>query len=155
MAIVDAHPSMMGVICDLPPVAQKAKAYIKEYGMGDRMEVLGGDLNRGPIGEGYDLVWASGMFQFAADIDSVSKKVHAALNPNGVLVSLLPFGLTHERTKPESTVLNLLSMALTGQEMETDQGYVADSMLRVGFKSVRSRTVNTPFLPMELDIARK
>ena len=30
MAIVDAHPSMKGVIFDLPPVVQKAKAYIKE-----------------------------------------------------------------------------------------------------------------------------
>lgn len=82
-------------------------------------------------------------------------KKYDALNPNGVFVSLLPFGLTHERTKPESTVLNLLSTALTGQDIEIDQGYVADSMLQVGFKSVRSRTLNTAFLPMELDIARK
>ncbi len=75
MSIVAAHPSMKGVIFDLPPVIQKTKAYIKEYGMEDRMEVLGGNLNRGSFGEGYDLVWASGVFQFAADNDSVVKKV--------------------------------------------------------------------------------
>jgi hypothetical protein len=155
MSIVDAHPSMTGVIFDLPPVVQKTKDYIKECRMEDRMEILGGDLNSSSIGEGYDLVWASGVFQFAADIDSVVKKIYDALNPNGVLVSLLPFGLTHERTKPESTVLTLLSTALTGQDIDIDQGYVADSMLRIGFKSVRSRTLNTAFLLMELDIARK
>lgn len=119
------------------------------------MEVLGGDFNRDSIGEGYDLVWASGVFQFAVDIDSVVKKVHDALNPSGVFVSLMPFGSSHERTKPESTVLSLLSMALMGQEIEIDQGYVSDSMLRIVFKTVHSRNLDTFMGPMELDIARK
>ncbi len=155
MAIVDAHPEMKGVIFDLPPVVKEAEKFIEEYEMTDRMEVLGGDFNRNSIGEGYDLVWASGVFQFAVDIDSVVRKVYDALNLGGVFVSLMPFGLSHERTKPESTVLSLLSMALMGQEFEIDQGYVSDSMLRVGFKTVHSRNFDTFMVPMELDIARK
>jgi len=119
------------------------------------MEVLGGDFNHDSIGEGYDLVWASGVLQFAVNIDSVVKKVYAALNPNGVFVSIYPFGQTHERTKPESIVLSLLSMALMGQEVEVEHGCVADSMLRAGFKSVRSRNLDTFMGPMELDIGRK
>jgi len=155
MAIVDAHPEMKGVIFDLPPVVKEAEKFIEEYEMKDRMEVLGGDFNRDSIGEGYDLVWASGVFQFAVDIDSVVRKVYDALNPGGVFVSLMPFGLSHERTKPESTVLSLLSMALMGQEFEINQEYVSDSMLRVGFKTVHSRNFDTFIVPMELDIARK
>ena len=155
MAIVDAHPKMKGVIFDLPLVVKETKRFIKKYEMEERMEVLGGDFNHDSIGEGYDLIWASGVLQFAADIDSVVKKVHDALNPSGVFVSLCPFGQTHERTKPESTVLSLLSMTLMGQEIEIDQGYVADSVLRVGFKSVRSRNIDTFMGPMELDIGRK
>lgn len=155
MSIVDAHPTMTGVIFDLSPVVKETKKYIQEYEMGDRMEVLSGDFNRDSIGGGYDLVWASAILQFAVDIDAVVKKVYDALNPRGVFVSLYPFGYTHERTQPESVVLSLLSMALMGQEVGGDHGYVADSMLRVGFTSVRSRTLNTSMGPMELDIARK
>jgi hypothetical protein len=155
MAIVDAHPRMKGVVFDLPPVVEETKRYIEEYGMADRMDVLGGDFNRDSIGEGYDLVWASGVLQFAVEIDTVVQKVYDALNQSGVFVSLFPFGQTHERTKPESIVLSLLSMALMGQEVGVDEGHVADSMLRAGFRSVHSRKIGTFMGPMELDIGRK
>ncbi len=155
MAIVDAHPRMKGVIFDLPPVVEETKRYIKKYEMEDRMDVLGGDFNRDSIGEGYDLVWASGVLQFAVEIDTVVRKVYEALNPSGVFVSLFPFGQTHERTKPKSIVLSLLSMALMGQEVGVNEGHVADSMLRAGFRSIRSRRINTFIGPMELDIGRK
>ena len=155
MAIVDAHPRMKGVTFDLPPVVEETKRYIEEYEMKDRMDVLGGDFNRDSIGEGYDLVWASGVLQFAVEIETVVRKVYDALNPGGVFVSLFPFGQTHERTKPELIVLSLLSMALMGQELGIDQGYIAESMLKAGFRSVRSRKIETFIGPMELDIGRK
>jgi hypothetical protein len=46
-------------------------------------------------------------------------------------------------------------MVLMGQDMAFDQGFIADSMLRVGFKSARSHTLNTDWGPMDLDIGRK
>ena len=155
MAIVDAHPLMKGVILDLPPVVKETTKFIIEYEMEDRVTVLGSDFNRDSIGEEYDLVLASSSLQFAHDIDSVVKKVYDSLNPGGVFVSLFPFGQTHEGTKPEAIVLSLLTMALMGHDTKIDQGYVADSMLRVGFKSIHSRNLDTFIGPMELDIARK
>ena len=97
---------------------------------------------------------SSSLQSYKDKLDSVVKKVYDALNPGGVFISFF-VGLTHERTKPEICVLSLLSMAFGGHDTRFDQGFVADSMLRVGFKSVRSRTLNTPLGPMELDIARK
>jgi hypothetical protein len=44
---------------------------------------------------------------------------------------------------------------LMGQDIGLDQGFIADYMLRVGFKSVRSRTLDTPIGPMDFDIGRK
>jgi len=155
MAIVAAHPSMKGVVFDLPPVVNVAKTFIEEYGMEDRMKVFGGDFNRDPIGEGYDLVVACSCLEAANDIDSIVKKVYDALNTGGVFASIFNSGLTHERTKPEPLVLSCLSVALMGHDLVFDEGSVADSMLRVGFKSVRSRTLNTPWGPTELNIARK
>jgi len=155
MAIVAEHPNMKAVNFDLPPVIKEAKVFIKEYGMEDRMKVLAGDFNQDSIGQGYDLVWASGVLQFAFDIDYIVKKVYESLNPGGVFVSLYPFAYTHERTKPEPVILGLLSMALMGHEAGAEHGYIAKSMKRAGFKSVYSRSLDTMLGPMDLDIARK
>jgi predicted TPR repeat methyltransferase len=155
MAIVDSHPNMKGVVFDLPPVVKMAESFIREYKMTDRMSVLGGDFNKDFIGEGYDLIFSSNALQFAQDIDTVTKKIYNGLNPNGVFVSIFGFGQTQEQTKPEDLVLSLLSMGLMGQETGIEQGYIADSMLRVGFRSVHSQTINTAFGSMELDIGRK
>lgn len=155
IAIVASHPSMKGVIFDLPSVAKAAEIFIKEYEMRDRIKVLGGDYNQDSIGEGYDLVWASNALNFARhDLDSLIKKIYDALNPGGVFISFCE-GLTHERTKPDFVVLSMMSIALMGQDMCFDQGEIADSMLRIGFKSVRSRTLKAPWGTADLDIGLK
>ena len=155
IAIVAAHPSMKGVTFDRPAVVEVAKTFIKEYEMEDRMEVLGGDYNHDSIGEGYDLIWASNALNFGKDdLDSLMRKIYDALNPGGVFISYHE-GLTHERTRPDIHVLGMMSMGLMGQDLLFDQGFIADSMLRVGFKSVRGRTLNTPTSLMDLDIGRK
>lgn len=155
IAIVASHPSMKGIIFDLPPVAKAAGDFIKEYEMEDRMEVLGGDYLQDSIGEGYDLIWASGSLYFdKGDMYSLMKKIYDALNSGGVFISYHE-GLTHERTKPDIMALGWMPQALMGQDMGFDQGFIADSMLRVGFKSIRSRTLDSPLGPMDLDIGRK
>ena len=155
IAFVSYHPSMKGVIFDRSAVVEVAENFIKEYGMEGRIEVIAGDYNHDPIGKGYDLIWASNTLNFARqDTDALMKKVYDALNPGGVFISFCE-GLIHERTKPDIHVLSMQSMALMGQDMCFDQGEIADSMLRVGFKSVRSRTLDTDWGPMELDIGRK
>jgi len=155
IAIVSSHPSVKGVIFDRPAIVKVAETFIKEYEMEGRIEVLAGDYNQDSIGEGYDLIWASNTLNFARhDMDSLTKKIYDALNPGGVFL-VLHEGLTNERTKPGIMVLSMQSMMLMGQDMCFDQGEIADSMLRVRFKSVRSRTLDTPWGPMDLDIGRK
>jgi len=46
-------------------------------------------------------------------------------------------------------------MALTGLDMGFDHSVITNSMFRVGFKSVRSRTLEMPMGQMDLDIGRK
>ena len=155
IATVAAHPSMRGVVFDRPAIVEVAEKFIKEYEMEDRMEVMGGDFNNDPIGEGYDLILACAVLNFSKhDIDSIMKKIHDALNPGGVFISIAD-GLTHEMTKPEIMKIGWLSMQLVGQDMAFEQGFVANSILRVGFKSVHSCTLNTSMGPVDLDIGRK
>lgn len=48
-----------------------------------------------------------------------------------------------------------LSTAMMGQDMGLEQGFIADSMLRIGFKSVRSTTQDWLMGPMDMELARK
>ena len=101
------------------------------------------------------MIWARSTLYFAKDdIDALMKRIYDALNPGGVFISFQD-GLTHERTKPDIMALSWMPMALTGQDLGLDQDFIADSMLCAGFKSVRSRTLDTPMMPMDLDIGRK
>jgi predicted O-methyltransferase YrrM len=155
MAIVSAHQNMMGVIYDRQAVVNVAQEYIKSYDLQDRMDVMAGDYNTDSIGEGYDLIWASNSLYFMQDnAEELMKKMYDALNPGGLFVVYHP-GLTHERTKPGLMVVSMTLMNLRGQDMTVDQGEIANAMLKAGFKSVRSRTMDTTFGPMELDIGRK
>jgi len=155
IAAVAAHPSMNGIIFDRPSIVKVAETFIREYEMEERVEVLGGDYFRDSIGEGYDLVLASDNLYYDKDeTDAIVKKIFDALNPSGVFISFHG-GLTHEQTKPDMMVLGMILDKLMGQGRMVDQGFIADSMLRAGFKSVQSRTLDTDWGPMDLDVGRK
>ena len=87
-------------------------------------------------------------------MDSMIAKIYDALSPGGVFISCAE-GLTHERTKPDNHVLSMISLSLMSKDMCFDQGEIADSMLRIGFRSIRSRMLETDWGPMDLDVGRK
>ena len=156
LAIVSSHPDMRGVIFDRKPSTKVAAKFIDEYQMQDRMEVLAGDYNQDPIGKGYDLIWASSTLNFAQqNLQPVVKKIYNALNPNGVFINLSE-GLTHEATQPHFFVLCTMAWSIQNHPLRAfNQGEIAEEMIKAGFRSVRSQTVDTGWGPMDLDIARK
>ena len=81
-------------------------------------------------------------------------KIYAALKPGGYFLTFQG-GLTHEHTKPDIMLGFLPVMLQTGTDYGFDQGVIAESMLKNGFRWVRSRTIDSPMGQMELDIARK
>lgn len=156
IAMVAKHPSMRGVVFDRKPSTEVAEKYIAEYQLQDRMEVLAGDYNEDPIGKGYDLIWASSTLNFAQPkLGLVIKKIFNALSPGGVFINLSE-GLTHEGTQPAFFVLCTMAWSMHNPPLRAfDQGEIAEEMLKAGFKSVRSRTLDTGWGPMDMDIARK
>jgi len=155
IAIVAKHPSMKGAIFDQPPVAKVADGFIREYGLEERMETKAGDYLKDPIGEGYDLIFMSATINFALPmIDDFLKRIYDALNPGGVFINFSE-GMTDEGTKPVEMLLEHLSMLMSGMDFRLHQGFIAEAMIRAGFKSVRSLTVQTIAMPMDMDIAQK
>ena len=82
------------------------------------------------------------------------KKIYGAVKPSWYFVSFQD-GMTHEHTKPHTMLGHLADQLKTGVDFSLEQGMVAESALRCGFRSVRSRTIDTPMGPMNMDIARK
>ncbi|HPJ29942.1 MAG TPA: methyltransferase [Methanothrix sp.] len=155
MAVVASHPTMRGVIFDLPPVAKVAEKFVRDFGMEDRMEVVAGDFATDPLGQEYDLILASAsLYSSKHDLDSLIEKVYAALNPGGIFASLHE-GLTSEKTKPEIMKLGWLPAELLGGDLAFERGEIRASMERAGFLSVSSRTLDTSVGPMDLDVGRK
>jgi SAM-dependent methyltransferase len=146
---------MNAVIFDLPAVEKTAAGFIDAYGMGDRVRTMAGDYLKDPIGEGYDLVWASAALTFAkGDLANLVSKIHDAVKPGGYFIALQD-GMTHEGTRPEIILGWLAGLLTTGQDQRLVQGELADIMLAQGFRQVRSRTIDTPMGLLDLDIARK
>jgi hypothetical protein len=64
-------------------------------------------------------------------------------------------GFTNENTKPD-IVIDMLAMGLLGlAALPFEKGFIAESMRRTGFKSVLSKTIETPMGIMDVDIGRK
>ncbi len=152
---VAAHPEMTGVVLDRPAVTAVAQQSIRQYEMEDRVSVMAADYLQNDIGEGYDFVWACATLNFAFhDLDSLFEKICGALNPGGVFVAFQD-GMTHEKTRPDVMLGHLGDAMRDGMDFYFAQGQIADAMLRCGFRSVRSQTVETPMGIMDLDVARK
>jgi predicted TPR repeat methyltransferase len=155
IALLAEHPTMTGVVFDQPAVVKEAESFIAQYEVQDRLSVMGGDYTSDSLGEGYDLIWASATLNFSRnDLPRMMTKIFEALNPGGVFISLAD-GVTHERTRPALYVLESLNHALNGLDMMFDKGEIAEAMRGAGFVEVESRTVPTPMMAMEMDIARK
>jgi hypothetical protein len=158
ICIVASHPTMEGVIYDQPAVTPVAEEFIKEYELASRVTTMGGNFMTDAIGEGYDLIVASQTLGFAGQqFDDIIKKLHKALNPGGVLITIHE-GLTDERTQPTSIILPFLGMGLRGQLevlRQFEAGETAASMLRGGFTSVHRFPEVMPVADHEITIGRK
>lgn len=153
--IVSRHPFMKGMVFDRAPVVEVAREFIHKYGMKDRVDVAAGDYMTDEIGQDYDLIWASATLNFAKwDLDALIRRIYEAVRPGGYFVSFQD-GMTHEHTKPDTMLGHLADQLATGIDFSLDQGAVAESALRCGFRWVRSRTIETPMGAMDMDIAQK
>lgn len=153
--ITQASETLKSVIFDRAPVTDLASQNIKSYEMDERISVMEGDYLKDDIGNGYDLIFASATLNSVkSNPEPLISKIYNALNPNGYFMSLHD-GMTHENTRPGLILEWLGGLMASGQDFRLEQGELAEIMLACGFKTVRSRTLETPIGLMELDIARK
>ena len=115
-AFLRAFPEMRATIFDLPEVIPMAKKRMAAEGLAERIRLVGGDYNVDELPEGADLAWLSAIAHqnSLAQNRELYRKIHKALNDNGVLV-IRDVVLDESRTKPRGGALFAVNM-LVGTE---------------------------------------
>ncbi len=156
IAVIQKSAALKGVIFDTPAVIKITRDIIAEYDMEKRIAVMEGDYATDHIGSGYDLIYAKATLNFFKDnLHPLFAKIHDALNPGGVFVSVHD-GLTQEGTRPSDMVISWLPTSLSSRDLSFDRDIIPDAMLEAGFRTVKTTPI--PFSmcgSMDMCIGRK
>ena len=88
IALCQANKDLRGVVFDKPHVMPETSAFLEEYGMTERLEARGGDIDTDDIGEDFDIVLISHvLYKFRKKMPEFFNKIRRALRPGGLLVS--------------------------------------------------------------------
>jgi hypothetical protein len=155
IALAMKNPSLRGIVFDMPAVVKITEEIIAEYGIEERVSTMGGDYAADPIGSGYDLIYAKATINFFKDnFVPIFKKVHEALNPGGLFLSIHD-GLTEENTQPDDMVISWLSTSLSSVDFSLSREAIPSAMLEAGFKSVQTKPFSFPMGTMDMGTGRK
>ena len=156
IAAVQAHPTMHGVLYDVPDLGDAVKESIRVQKAEERVQFMGGNYLTDTIGSGYDIVLAIGTLNFAkSSLVPLMKKVHAALNEGGVMVCVSD-GVHRDGTSPKDIVAGWLVSGLQGVDYRMHRGMIADAALKAGFRNVRTLAdIATYMGTMDIEVLRK
>ncbi|WP_070962992.1 methyltransferase domain-containing protein [Vibrio sonorensis] len=149
--LTNIHSGLTAHIFDLPPVIAQIAPRTADN---SRVVLHQGDYNIANLPKGFDLIFSSMSLYYANDLNTLIRQINQSLVDGGIFVSLHE-GLQEQRTQPRHHVIGRLLPSLNGNDVSFDQGNIANAMLEAGFRRVKSRSIDTPFGSMELDIAYK
>jgi hypothetical protein len=100
-------------------------------------------------------ITAIGMDVFSQPVlGDVMRKLHAALNPGGVLITSGD-GIHPEGTQPAEMVVGWLHYTMKGMDFRMPGGLIPEAALTAGFKSVHTSTAPTCSGATEINVIRK
>jgi hypothetical protein len=148
--LLAAHPSLRGVVFDLPQLAEPARAALAARGVGDRCEFVAGDFFTA-VPEGHDLYT---LFAIVHDWDderctTILRNIRQAMAPDGrVLVTEMP---VPEGPAPSfAKVMDLEMLILTGSGRERTAPEYRALFGEAGFAVVREIPLPSLFTVFEL-----
>jgi hypothetical protein len=149
-SILQAHPTLHGVLLDLPHVVKGAPPLLEEAGVADRCQVIGGDAFKA-VPVGYETYLLSRVIHDWDDDRSITllARCHEAMNPKGKVLlveRLIETGSTPQLLVLESDV-QMLVFSSGGKE-RTDAEY-RSLLSAAGFELTRLIPVLTPFYVIE------
>ncbi len=151
-------PDLRVQVFDSAAVLAVAREYIEAYGMEDRVGTLPGDYLKDSLPGGYDLVLAGSTLNITLAehaTERVVRKIYDALKPGGYFVSLHDSWPEQPEPFPSFPVEYPVYSLLTGLQVNMPRGFIAQTALECGFRSVHSKELCLNAGVLALDIARK
>jgi demethylspheroidene O-methyltransferase len=135
------------MLFDLPAVAQRADARLRQEGLLSRTQIIAGDFLKDPIPSGADLITLVRILhdQDDAGADILLRAVRAALPPDGALVVAEPMsgGTAPDRVADAYFAFYFLAM---GRGCIRSPAEIFALLRTAGFSRMRLRKTRTPFL---------
>jgi len=108
------YPELTAVVFDLPESESVFREVVESYGMAGRVEFKPGDLDKTPLGKGYDVALVSNMMHgYRGDV--IPPKVFRALVPGG-LILVRDFILYPEKNGPLAAALFNMGIGAYSEE---------------------------------------
>jgi hypothetical protein len=84
-ALLRRHPALKATVFDLPQVARQVADDVRQFGLGDRLDAVGGDFTADPLPAGYDLISFIRILNSRTDETCLAllRKAFDALPPGG------------------------------------------------------------------------
>jgi SAM-dependent methyltransferase len=116
IAFAEAEPGLHAEVLDQAPVLPIAEGHIRAAGLESRVTTRAGDLRKGSLGEGYDLILLSAICHMLGEEENrdLLARCARALAPGG-RVAIREFILDPDRAGPPGPALFALNM-LVGTE---------------------------------------
>jgi SAM-dependent methyltransferase len=136
-AILPGCPAAAGVVFDLPPVAERARAFLAERGLADRCEVIGGDFFHA-VPAGGD-AYALKMIVHDWDDErslAILRNVRKAIKPEGRLLLMEAVIEPDSGAGAPGKLLDINMLVMTGGRERTAEEFAA-LLGAAGFSLVR------------------
>lgn len=131
------------VVFDQPSIIHLPQKLAEKYGVEKRLNTIGGDFLRDPLGENYDVIVASGIMDFAAgQLDNFIKKIYRTLNKKGYLY-LVTCDFNSTFTAPKRAVINWLPGRLKNANLLVAQKELERIILANHFVFIAERRIQT------------
>lgn len=139
IAFLEKNPKMRAVIFDLNRVIPIAEACLRQAGIFDRVELVGGDFYTDELPEGCDLALLSAIIHQNSPVQNkdLFRKIHKAIIPGGTLM-IRDHIMDESRTRPPAGTIFALNM-LVGTEGGDTYTFreIKESLEAIGFTHVR------------------
>lgn len=143
--LVSAFFGCCGVVFEHPSVARLPESLIVKRGLSDRISVMKGNFNMDEIGDGYDLIIASGILDFAKDhLDVLLEKLRQALTPGGYLY-IVSHEVSEDYQAPPDSILGWLSSHLDGLDLLLTKEEIERALMKQGFCCMEKSDVGGVF----------
>lgn len=124
-------------IFEISTVAKIAKEVVSQHNVQQHVRVVAGDFNTDTLGGPYDLIIASGIFNFVdGDISRFIQKLSASLSANGYLLIIGQFPEC-EGAVPDN-ILAWLSGFLNGTPLPPSQQTLSQALKKAGLNAVNT-----------------